>query len=123
MKVGNETKMCVEIYEWIKHHTDLEKHFFHFPLEGKRGYQNWQMLERMGTKADVSDILISKSNATYCGLWIEVKDAGKKPNKGQLSFMNQMIEDGYWATWSDNVDDIKIIITKFYQNTLNTAFS
>ena len=114
MKVGGEQIICINVYEWIKNKTDLERHFFHFANEGKRGWVNADQLKRIGFKAGVLDIFISKKNAQYSGLWIEVKDAGKKPTKEQKDFIKLMNEDGYYATWFDNFEAIKECISWFY---------
>lgn len=114
MKIGPETIICINVYEWIKNKTNLQKHFFHFAQEGKRGYTNVDLLHKIGFKAGVSDILISKSNEFYKGLWIEVKDIGKKPTKVQLEFIHNMNEDGYFATWRDSQESIIELIKQFY---------
>jgi len=114
IKVGNETVMCINIYEWVKNKTDLESSCFHFCNEGKRGYVNANLLKRMGFKAGASDYFFSRPNKVFTGLWIEVKDKGKKPTKQQRDFMHRMLMDGYYATWFDNFDDVIKCIKEFY---------
>ena len=114
VKVGQETVMCIQIYEWIKNRTELEGSCFHFANEGKRSYFNASMLKKMGFKAGASDYFFSRPNKAYSGLWIEVKDSGKKPTKVQRDFMNRMLMDGYYATWFDSVDAVIACIKDFY---------
>ena len=114
IKVGGETIICINVYEWVKNKTELEKHFFHFANEGKRGWVNADLLKRTGFKAGVLDIFMSKGNGDHSGLWIEVKDKGKKPTQVQKDFMKQMNDDGYYATWFDNFEDIIHCIKWFY---------
>ena len=63
VKVGNETVMCVQIYEWVKNRTDLVNSCFHFANEGKRGFFNADMLGRMGFKAGALDYFFSRPNS------------------------------------------------------------
>ncbi len=115
MKIGKESILGVNVYEWVKNNTDLEKSFFHFAQEGKRGYQNVDLLHKMGFKAGISDIFMSKPNIEYSGLWIELKDDDKKPTLPQKLFIEQMIKDGYYACYCDNFEDTIAIIKWFYQ--------
>lgn len=114
MKVGGEQIICINVYEWVKNKTDLERHFYHFANEGKRGWVNADQLKRIGFKSGVLDIFMSKGNSQYSGLWIEVKDLGKKPSKEQITFMNQMLQDGYYASWADSFEEVIRIIKWFY---------
>ena len=114
MKVGKETVLCVQVYEWVKNNTDLASSYYHIPLEGKRGFQFANLLQAMGFKAGMSDILITRPCNGKSGLWIEVKIPGKKPTKTQLEFLQQRIDEGYHAFWADNFDAIVQGIKKFY---------
>lgn len=114
MKIGNEQILGIQVYEWVKHNTELEPYYFHFATEGKRGYVNADLLKRSGFKAHVPDIFIAKANKYYHGLWIEIKDKGKKPTAGQLYFMQLMQKSDYYATWFDNFESIVQCIQAFY---------
>ena len=117
VKIGNETKMGVHVYEWVKNCTDLEKSFYHFANEGKRGFMNADLLKRMGFKAGVLDCFFSRPNKQYSGLWIELKDTGKKPTKEQAEFITQMLKDGYYATWTDDINVVFSTVRWFYDLT------
>ena len=114
IKVGNETVICINIYEWVKNKTDLKDSCFHFANEGKRSYVNANLLKRMGFKAGASDFFFSRPNKQYSALWVEIKDKGKKPTKDQREFMHRMLMDGHYATWFDNFDDTITCIKDFY---------
>lgn len=114
MIVGPETIICINVYEWIKNKTDLQHEFYHIASEGQRGWQNASLLHKVGFKAGLPDIFISRPNDKYHSLWIEVKDQGKKPTKVQKGVIEQLNKNGHFATWDDSEQNVINIIKWFY---------
>ena len=110
----DETTMQIYIRHWVKEKTDLLPSFFHFENEGKSSWVRGKLQKKMGVVSGVSDIFISRSNASYKGIWIELKKKGKKPTKEQKDFMEQMRSDGYYTTWCDTIDAAIQEIKLFY---------
>lgn len=111
-----ETKMQIFISEWIKQETNLFDSFFHFANERKTSWQYGSQLKKMGVKAGVADIFISKTTNCnqYKGTWIELKAPKKKPTNHQNKFLQQMRSEGYYAFYSDNIEQSIAIISKLY---------
>lgn len=115
MKVGPETILCINFYEWIKNKTTLGDSFFHIPNEAKRGFVNAQLMQKMGMVSGVLDYLCTKSTSYGDkGLWLEIKTAGKNPTKKQRDFMRQQKLDDFRALFCDNLEEAKEIIIDLY---------
>lgn len=119
--IGRETIMMIQIREFIVQKTDLIDSFFHIANERKLDVKHnggcWQtakLLDRMGVTPGISDILISKPNIDYAGMWIEVKAPGKKPSPAQCKFIKNRNKENYYAFWSDDIEYIINKIIKFY---------
>ncbi len=62
-------------------------------------------LVKMGYKGGVPDLSLVWRSHDYCGLYLELKKKGAKPDKRQKAFLDHAATQGYMATWSDNVDE------------------
>lgn len=112
MKVGEETIIHIQITNWLRQKTNLR--FYHFANEGKRGYVNSDLLQKMGLTAGVYDLFFPAGNEKFKGLWLEIKSSKGKLTPAQKKFGSDMIEEGYGVheTWS--LDEAILIIKSFY---------
>lgn len=85
-----------------------KKLFFHIANEGKRA--PW-VSKMMGIEPGVSDYFLMIPKNSYAGLWIEMKEEGKKPTKAQAEFLERAKRFGYAGivcfTWREAVKAIQ----------------
>lgn len=91
----NEGAHQIVVHEWVKNNTTLP--FIHIANERRCSPQRGSLLRKMGVKAGVSDIFIPRANDIYHGLWIELKDVGGRLSTAQSNFIQQMLDEGYFA--------------------------
>ena len=60
-----------------------------------------------------SNLLFTVPNEDWYGLFIELKAKGKKPTSDQIDYMDEMISNGYMASWCDNLEEARNIITDY----------
>ncbi len=69
-----------------------------------------------GLSPGVSDLLLCVAKKGYHGLWIEMKDKGKKASNlspDQVYWMSDMRDAGYRAEWAAGFDEAKKIIEEY----------
>lgn len=88
----------------------------HVPNEGKRSPFERYKFKFLGGVAGVPDILIFKSNDSYCGLAIELKVGYNKPTANQLNCLKQLKKGNWAALWSNNSNEVIRIIDRYFNN-------
>lgn len=90
---------------------------------GNRKFALISKYKKEGMTPGVSDLFIAHSDGANGGLWLEMKDRGKKvPSLSQVQreWMQDMLEAGYYATWAAGAEEgIKVIadyMNGYYQN-------
>lgn len=78
---------------------------FHVAQERKCSPQYGAKLKRMGVRAGVADILVTKPCKGFHGYWIEVKAGKNKPTAAQLLFLENRRQEGYKAEWLIGFDE------------------
>lgn len=114
----------VEVVKWFK--LQHKKHnIFSIPNGsiinsggngGKKGMGRLQWSISEGFRSGVSDLFIAVPVAPYAGLWLEMKDVGKKEkslSKNQVKFLEDMREAGYKAEWAAGFDEAKEKINSY----------
>ncbi len=67
-----------------------------------------------GLTNGVSDLFLCHSDGRHHGLWIEMKDVGKKSvSEAQHNWLVDMNNAGYYAIWVAGQDKAKAIITDY----------
>ena len=69
-----------------------------------------------GMTNGVSDLLLCVARKGYHGLWIEMKDKGKKASSlspDQIYWQSDMRDAGYKAEWAAGFDEAKKIIEEY----------
>lgn len=80
---------------------------FHFANESKRSDFGRIMMAKIGTKAGVSDYIITVPTSKYSAMFLEMKKKHgyAKPSKAQIAFIARMKEMGYWGVFAYGADD------------------
>ncbi len=104
MRLLLEDSVMIAIFDWVR-----LKNYHHFILhlanERKCTPQYGAKLKRMGVRAGVSDIFITKPCQGFHGFWIEVKAGKNKPTQSQLDFLDDRRKEGYKAEWVVGFDE------------------
>ena len=103
MKLGAETLEMIRIFDYIRF-KKLDAFIFHIANERKTSVQAGSILKRMGVKPGVSDIFIAIPRLSFHGMFLEVKANKNKPTDLQRKFLDDMISQGYFATWRTGAD-------------------
>lgn len=121
-KCGTEHAIQVALFAWAALpetkiiYPDLEV-MFAIPNGGLRDKITAARLKAEGVKAGVCDIFlpvpIIDNKTLYHGLFLELKKKGEYPKKIQYEFRDKMQKYGYAATWSDNYESAKQIISSY----------
>lgn len=112
MTFSAEDLLQIQVCEFLKQCTDIP--FMHIANERKTSPAHGAKLKRMGVKSGVSDLFLPRSNGKQHGLWIELKSAKGKLSETQLTFMTQMIEEGYGAHVCYSAQEAILVIKSFY---------
>ncbi len=103
MRINHEDGIMIALNDWIllkKYDTFI----FHLANERKCSPQYGAKLKRMGVRAGVPDIFITKPCKGFHGFWIEVKAGKNKPTQAQLLFLENRRQEGYKAEWIEGFD-------------------
>jgi hypothetical protein len=109
----SEAWICKKLVQYAR----LKKWpLFHISNEGKRN-PGWS--QAIGIVAGVSDYFLPIPSFPYSGLWIEMKDYGKKPTRKQLVFLELMKRYGFaTACFDDWLEAVEFIELYLEQNHL-----
>ena len=88
--------------------------FYHIANERKSSMVYGKMLKRMGVVAGFADCFLPRGNATFKGLFLELKSAKGKPTISQINFLGQMMAEGYFTAITYSTDEALLIIKQFY---------
>lgn len=95
MKLREETKFQIAVFEYINTLPSIRDVSFHCPNEGRRGLIEGRILKRMGLRAGVPDIFIACPRGDYHGLFIELKIKPNRPSVTQKAFMEKLRKKYY----------------------------
>jgi hypothetical protein len=110
----SEDGMSAYLTQWIIQKTPLKQSYMHIANERLTSYSHGKKLKAMGVLKHTADHFFTKPNKTHSGMWIELKVKGKKPNQGQLDFLELRRQENYHAFWSDDLSHVISEIALFY---------
>lgn len=99
------------VMEWVSLHRSLRGLVLHFPNEGKRTKRYGKLLNDLGMRAGVSDLFIAMGRQGHLGAWIELKSADGKVSIAQQKFIDDMIQQNYFAVVCWSVEEAINIIS------------
>tara|TARA_R110002126_G_scaffold89252_2_gene213396 strand:- start:8335 stop:8718 length:384 start_codon:yes stop_codon:yes gene_type:complete len=110
MKNQTESQIQAEIIKWFwndyKEFRGLLYHNFNNPRNAVNGAQ----LIALGLTKGNPDLTLAITRFGYGALYIELKKPGKRPEDHQVKQMNRLKDAGNLVTWSDSVEEVKILI-------------
>lgn len=86
---------------WNKYPVHRKK-LFHIPNGGTRNPIEAAKFKAMGVIAGVPDLFFAHGNATYHGLFLELKKPGERPRKDQIELHKKLSDEGYCVYVCDN---------------------
>ena len=104
MKINHEDGIMIAINDWILLKR-YDSFIFHLAQERKCTPQYGAKLKRMGVRAGVADLFITRPCKGFHGYWIEVKAGKNKPAQAQLDFLDNRRAEGYKAEWLVGFDE------------------
>lgn len=117
-----EYEVHVAIADVLQYATAPGWIWFHVPNGGerptkvnKRGQQyspEASRLKRMGVKPGVSDFLFVAPGRGQLHV-LELKRQNEKPNADQVAFMNDVVQAGGQAAWTDNFNGAMTILQRW----------
>tara|TARA_R100001163_G_C5065066_1_gene202872 strand:- start:2069 stop:2443 length:375 start_codon:yes stop_codon:yes gene_type:complete len=113
--LGKEDRMQNKVMNYIKHNYKNAV-FTHISNEGKRSPFERYKMKILGSKAGVPDIMIFTPNKHYNGLAIELKVGYNKPSENQKIWLRDLEKAGWYATWSNNLDNVISTIDNYFEN-------
>ena len=96
-----EDGMQIRLVEWA---ISRELPIFSIPNEGNRGRLATHRLKEMGLRPGAADLFLARRSfcGKYGGYFIELKSPGERPRLNQLQFLQDMLSEGYLASWFDD---------------------
>lgn len=91
----SEKLIQINIINLCHQHPILSEDVCHIANGGKRSKREARTLKLMGVKKGVSDLFLSYPNATYHGMWQEVKTDTGHLTKEQENFLCRKRTQGY----------------------------
>jgi hypothetical protein len=85
----------------------------HYPAGGGRSKAEAGIFKAMSVLPNVPDLIIFTMRKGYGGLFVELKQPGKKPTTEQFAFMRKLECQGYFCDWTDNIDSFMQIVNKY----------
>ena len=73
------------------------------------------MMRTQGMTDAEADLLFCVARGNYNGLFVEMKDFGKKPTADQLEYLQYQRDNGYQAVWAEGAEEA-IRLTTEYMN-------
>ena len=70
-------------------------------------------MRSQGMTPGESDLFFAIKTSRFAGLFLELKDKGKSPTDAQNEYLYEMIRNGYFADWCDNLDEAKNMVSKY----------
>ncbi len=71
------------------------------------------MMRTQGMTDAESDLFFAVPRGTYHGLFVEMKDFGKKPTADQLEYLQYQRDNGYQAVWAEGAEEAIRLITEY----------
>jgi hypothetical protein len=111
--IGKEDEFQITVAKYL---DSLGVLYCHVTNEGMIPVHYRAKLKRKGLKNGVPDILIFEPNKDYSGLAIELKANYNKPSPEQLHWIAMLGALGWYATWSNSLDEVISIIDNYLKN-------
>jgi hypothetical protein len=120
-KQSNESGEQIAVVSWFKlkypkHHLIAIPNGQWIAGTGIRKFTLINKYKAEGLTNGVSDLFLATSKQGYHGLWLEMKDRGKKEkslSESQKDWLNDMRKEGYKAEWAAGFDQAKEIIENY----------
>lgn len=101
----SEESIHKTVMEWVRAHPMIKKLVLHFPNEGRRTLRFGKLLQDMGMRAGVADLLIAMGRHGFNGAWIELKSARGIVSAAQKEFLDDMSQQGYFTAVCWSIDE------------------
>lgn len=111
--IGNENDFQITVARYL---DSLGVLWCHVTNEGMIPVHYRAKLKRKGLKNGVPDVLIFEPNKEYNGLAIELKAGYNKPSEYQIEWLDELRLKGWYATWSNSLDEVINIIENYLKN-------
>lgn len=113
--LSKEDRMQNQIMRYLKlQYPDVLS--IHVPNEGKRSPFERFKFKYLGGLSGVPDILIFSKNDFNIGLAIELKVGYNKPTENQKRCLKALKTAGWYACWSNSLDEVIELIDKYFKN-------
>lgn len=80
---------------------------------GKKAAIMINQMKAQGMVAEEADLFFALSSRGYHGLFLELKDFGKKPTKGQSEYLAYQRAMGYEAEWCEGAEEAIALIKNY----------
>lgn len=112
-----ERALQLALMLWFrKRYPEFRRYLVHFAAERKISPMAGAMLKALGMRSGVSDLILFVPRNGLGALMIELKKPGGKLTDLQTEWMMDMLEIGYAATWTDNLEKAKQIIEDYLRD-------
>ena len=108
-----EQKHLIEWSEWMQVRFPELRLLFHIPNGGKRSEVEAAHLKMQGVKRGVPDLFLPVARQGYHGLFIEMKTAKGVVSPFQREWLNDLADQGYYATVCRGADEAKKVIEAY----------
>jgi hypothetical protein len=111
MRLHPEQQIQIAVCDFCRIHKIP---FYHIANERRCSMVYGKMLKRMGVTTGFADCFLPRGNATFKGLFLELKSAKGKPTASQIDFLGKMMAEGYFTAITYGTDETLLIIKQFY---------
>lgn len=117
LKIINEHHMQAEYFKYLRERAQWDeryKAFYANHNELRFSSQDTDHRKKMvrirawkeGLETGVPDIFGAIPSGEYHGFFAELKMKGKKPKHKQITWLDRLKKNGYYAGWFDNLDEL-----------------
>lgn len=108
----SESALQIAFIKWCRTQEDVYpelRWMHHIPNGGSRSGREASSLKEQGVKAGILDLSLDVARGKYHGWKFELKKPGskEKPSDLQDEYIEFCIDNGYYANWSNDFDDVK----------------
>lgn len=114
--VSSEAQEQEALFSWaeiVMHKHPELKLLYHIPNEGKRSKVYGAALKRQGLKKGVPDLCLPVARGGFHGLYIEMKRKGEKPSADQLAWIENLVQQHYFATVCEGWEHAARVLLKY----------
>jgi len=107
------------LFKWISYIPILNDLSFSIPNAGRRSKITGYLMRLEGMKAGVPDIFIAFPSSPFHGLFIEMKEKGRKPEPAQIIMMERLTAQGYKCAVCYTWEEAKNVIITYLNGSLS----